>query len=273
VSRPAVLPPSPTAAPVRPPRWLRAGAAVAATRLRPPLGTPSRRRVVCGAARLLTRLGARVEVRVPAVAWPRTGRGTGLLVVADCRSPLDALALLTALPGVVATTGVAGRVAGIPCPAVPPTVAAVAAALRRGTSVVVRPGEAALVAAAVAAGAPVCPVAFGHRGPAVPDSAGPESLRAALRWIGDARDVVVEVHLLPALSPAGAGAAELAGRALAAVREGGFAAGARREPASGGGPARSGYSVTVPPATDSRRVVSTAASIRRSCETRSSVPR
>ena len=61
-------PPSPTTGRSR---LLRAGAVLAAERLRPPVGD-ARRRTVCGAARLLTGLGVRVAVHVPAEAWPRT---------------------------------------------------------------------------------------------------------------------------------------------------------------------------------------------------------
>jgi 1-acyl-sn-glycerol-3-phosphate acyltransferase len=209
-------------------RWLRAGAVLAAQRLRPPVGS-ARRRAVCGAARLLTGLGVRVDVRAPAVAWPRTGRGTGALLVANSVSPLDPLVLLTAVPGVV----VAGldRVAGVPVPAVPATVAGVRAALARGTSVLVRPelpagGRATLgrfspdlFAAAVATSAPVCPVALRYRGDGGPPPPAPggRSLLAALRWIGTTRDVVVQVRPLPALGSAGATAGELATLAEYAV--------------------------------------------------------
>jgi hypothetical protein len=63
----------------------------------------SRRRTdVCTAAGVLTALGARVEVRPPAVAWPRPG--TGRVVVADRTSRLDELALLTVVPDRVVRT-------------------------------------------------------------------------------------------------------------------------------------------------------------------------
>ena len=98
-------------APTRPiPGWFRVGATVAAGRLRPPVGG-RRRRAVCGAARLLTGLGVRVEVRAPATAWPRTG--TGVLLVSDTVTALDPLALLTAVPGAVVAGG-AYRLAGVP---------------------------------------------------------------------------------------------------------------------------------------------------------------
>ncbi|MGY1638473.1 hypothetical protein ACI78V_17635 [Geodermatophilus sp. SYSU D00742] len=222
-----------TPPPVLPPasaRWLRAGAVLAAHRLRPPVGS-ARRRAVCGAARLLTGLGVRVDVRAPAVAWPRAGRGPGALLVANSVSPLDPLVLLTAVPGVVVATSGPDRVAGVPCPSVPATVDGVRAALSRGTSVLVRPelpagGRAglgrfspALFAAAVGSGAPVCPVALRYRGDggAPPPAPGGRSLLAALRWIGATRDVVVEVQPLPALGSAGATAEELATTAEYAV--------------------------------------------------------
>jgi 1-acyl-sn-glycerol-3-phosphate acyltransferase len=218
----------PPAPPPASARWLRAGVVLAAQRLRPPFGS-ARRRAVCGAARMLTGLGVRIDVRAPAVAWPRTGRGTGALLVANSVSPLDPLVLLTAVPGVV----VAGpdRVAGVPVPTVPATAAGVRAALARGTSVLVRPelpagGRATLgrfcpdlFAAAVATGAPVCPVALRYRGDGGPPLPAPggRSLLAALRWIGTTRDVVVEVRPLPALGSAGATAGELATLAEYAV--------------------------------------------------------
>ncbi|SFL69543.1 hypothetical protein [Geodermatophilus ruber] len=215
-------------------RWLRTGAAVAVGRLRPPVGS-SRRRAVCGAARVLAGLGVRVDVRAPSVAWPRTG--TGLLLVANSVSALDPLVLLTAVPGAT-VAGAAGRIAGVPVPAVPAVTGRLAALLQRGTSVAVGPEEPAadgsplgrfspaLLAAAVDAGAPVCPVALRYRGAgASPAAAG--STVGALRWLARAPGAVVEVHLLPALSPAGATAAELATLAeyaVAAVLEGPAAA-------------------------------------------------
>ncbi|MBB3085964.1 1-acyl-sn-glycerol-3-phosphate acyltransferase [Geodermatophilus sabuli] len=235
-------------------RWLRAGAVLAAQRLRPPVGS-ARRRAVCGAARLLAGLGLRVDVRPPAVPWPRTGPGPGALLVTNSVSPLDPLVLLTAVPGVVIATAGPQRVAGVPCPTVPATVAGVRAALARGTSVVIRPeqpagGRAALgrfspelFAAALATGAPVCPVAlrYGGDGGAPPPAPGGRTLLAALRWIGATRDVVVAVRPLPALGSSGATATELAALAEYAVaavleaplpaRPGGLAAGPRPEPA------------------------------------------
>ena len=130
--------------------WLRVGATVAAGRLRPPVGS-SRRRSVCGAARVLTGLGVRVEA-----------------------TALDPLALLTVVPG-AAVAGVPDRLAGVPVPAVPAVSARIATSLRLGTSVSVRPEEGvrsgpglgrfspALLAAAVDACAAVCPVAVRWR--------------------------------------------------------------------------------------------------------------
>ncbi|MGY1622190.1 hypothetical protein ACI789_08350 [Geodermatophilus sp. SYSU D00965] len=211
-----------------PSRLLRAGALLAAERLRP--GT-ARRRAVCGAARLLTGLGVRVAVRAPSTAWPRAGRDRGLLLVANSVSPLDPLVLLTALPGVVVATSGPDRFAGVACPTVPATVEAVRAALADGAKVVVRPelpagGPATLgrfspelFAAAVGTGAAVCPVVLRYTGDggAPPPAPGGRSLRAALRWIGSTRDVVVEVRPLPALTWDGATAEELATLAEYAV--------------------------------------------------------
>ncbi|MGY1642530.1 hypothetical protein ACI782_15595 [Geodermatophilus sp. SYSU D00703] len=219
--RPDVLPPDRS-------RLLRAGAVLAAERLRPGTG---RRRAVCGAARLLTGLGVRIDVRAPSTAWPRAARGRGLLLVANSVSPLDPLVLLTALPGVVVATSGHDRVAGVPCPTVPATVDGVRAALAGGAKVVVRPelpagGRATLgrfsselFAAAVATGAAVCPVVLRYTGDggAPPPAPGGRSLRAALRWIGDTRDVVVEVRPRPALTWDGATAEELATLAEYAV--------------------------------------------------------
>ncbi|MDP9428006.1 MAG: hypothetical protein M3Q47_03615 [Actinomycetota bacterium] len=182
----------------------------------------SRRRAVCGAARMLTGLGVRVEVRTPATAWPRTG--TGLLLVTDTATALDPLALLTVVPGAV-VAGVPDRLAGVPVPTVPAVPAGIAAHLRTGTTVAVRPGmgapgpgrsSPALLTAAVDAGAAVCPVALRWHGAASPPPAG-RSTVAAMRWLAASPGAVVEVHLLPALSPAGATAQELATAAEYAV--------------------------------------------------------
>jgi 1-acyl-sn-glycerol-3-phosphate acyltransferase len=206
------------------PNWLRVGATVAAGRLRPPVGS-SRRRSVCGAARVLTGLGVLVEVHAPAAAWPRTG--TGLLLVSNRATALDPLALLTAVPG-AAVAGAPDRLAGVPVPAVPAVSARVATHLRRGTTVNVRPEEGrrsgpglgrfspALLAAAVDTGAAVCPVAVRWRG-AASSPPGGRSTMAAMRWLAASPGTVVEVHLLSALSSAGATAQELATTAEYAV--------------------------------------------------------
>jgi 1-acyl-sn-glycerol-3-phosphate acyltransferase len=86
-----------------------AGALVVGVLRGVPVPASSRRRrrvLVCTAASVLSALGVRVEVHAPAVAWPRGA--TGRLVVSNHISWLDALALLTAVPGTpVATTEVA----------------------------------------------------------------------------------------------------------------------------------------------------------------------
>ncbi len=209
------------------PLWLRVGATVAAGRLRPPVGA-RRRRTVCGAARLLTGLGVRVEVRAPATAWPRTG--TGVLLVSDSVTALDPLALLTAVPD-AAVAGGPDRLAGVPVPALPAEPGRVAAALRAGTPVSARPGAGrpdaagsgrfspALLAVAVDAGAAVCPVVVRWRGPATPPPAG-RSTVAVMRWLAASPGTVVEVHLMSALPSAGATPQELAtaaGYAVSAV--------------------------------------------------------
>src|SRR4051812_28877623 len=63
----------------------------------------SRRRAeVCAAAELLTALGARVSVRLPAAPWPRPG--SGRVVVADRLGALDELVLRTVVPDRVLRT-------------------------------------------------------------------------------------------------------------------------------------------------------------------------
>jgi hypothetical protein len=206
-------------APTAPIPWFRVGATVAAGRLRPPVG-PRRRRAVCGAARVLTGLGVRVEVRAPATAWPRTG--TGPLLVSNCATVLDPLALLTAVPGAVVAGG-PDRLAGVPLPALPPVPARVAAALRAGTPVSTCRADAALLAAAVDAGAAVCPVAVRWRGTATPPPARCSTV-AAMRWLAASPGAVVEVHLLAAL-PVGASPDDALTAALETVtRQGGLAA-------------------------------------------------
>jgi 1-acyl-sn-glycerol-3-phosphate acyltransferase len=194
---------------------------------------------------LLTALGVRVEVHAGAVGWPRAGagHGPGQLVVANRVGWLDDLALLTVVRGIpVAGAGAARMpVAGSFCRGlgavvqdgshtVPATVAAVTGLLESGSTVTVRPevGSAAtgmgrftpgLFQAAVAAGAPVCPVAVRYRSAGTgPDAqwAGAPTWRGLARVVGT-RDLVVEVHLLPALHPGSAGRRELAALAEYAV--------------------------------------------------------
>ncbi|MCZ2827538.1 lysophospholipid acyltransferase family protein [Modestobacter sp. VKM Ac-2986] len=228
-----------------------AGTALAALRA-PAAGARGRRRLLtCAAARVLTAAGVRVEVTSSPVAWPRAGagRGPGQLVVANSVSWVDHLALLTVVPGVPVTgTGPAGwpvlggllrRAGAVPVdPARPRTlpraVGQVADALRGGTAVTVRPERTtscgvdlgrfgtAFLQAAVDAAAPVCPVAVRYR---VDGGAGTtlaahlpgEPLRRSLSRVLAARGLVVEVHLLPALDPAGADRRELAALAEYAV--------------------------------------------------------
>ncbi len=107
-----------------PHRRLRVAGAMAGAGLRTALvpreATRRRGRAqVCGAARILTALGVRVRVLPPAVPWPRTG---GQLVVSGSVGRVDRLAVLTAVP-----RGVAGWVPlaehallGAPAPVVPP---------------------------------------------------------------------------------------------------------------------------------------------------------
>nr|WP_246214668.1 lysophospholipid acyltransferase family protein [Modestobacter muralis] len=233
-------------------------AGVAAAALRAPLATGRGRRrlLTCGAARLLTAVGVRVEVVPSPVAWPRTGagRGPGLLVVANSVSWVDDLALLTVVPGLpVITTGpgrrpVLGgllrRAGAVPIDparlhALPAAVGQVADALRGGSTVSVRPEgttscgvelgrfRPAFLQAAVDVGAPVCPVAVRYRvdggaGTAVAGRLAGEPFRRSVSRVLAARGLVVEVHLLPALDPAGAdrrALAALAEYAVAAVTE------------------------------------------------------
>ncbi|HEX2075916.1 MAG TPA: hypothetical protein VHF92_19230 [Geodermatophilus sp.] len=268
-------PAPPAGSVVRCRRRLRSAAVLAAGPLRSvadPLSGPRarRHRAVCAAARLLTALDVRVRVIPSPVAWPRSDRGPGLLVVANSAGPLDLLALLTVLPAAVPADRGAGRVPGVRLPTVPATVGAVADALTRGTPVLVRPEQPAragaalgrfsptLFAAAVDRGAAVCPVAVRYRCEGGPPLAG-----ASLRWALAARGVVVDVHLLPALAATGVSPAELATLAEYAVAD----------VLEGPPRARPQPSVTFPSTTTRRRVVSTAASIRRSWVTRSRVPR
>jgi hypothetical protein len=139
---------------------------------RPPTGDRGRhRRTVCGAARVLTALGVRVEVRAPATAWPRSDPGSLVVVTGpDGESSwLGDLAVRTAVRG---TPVVLGERASRRAPRVvqqllherPVTPAAAARLLAAGTSLLVRgPLDPALAQAAADAGAAVCPVAVRFR--------------------------------------------------------------------------------------------------------------
>jgi 1-acyl-sn-glycerol-3-phosphate acyltransferase len=249
--------PAPTVGPaLQRHRWLQLAGALAKARiaaLRAPLtGTRGRRRlVVCAAARVLTAAGVRVEVHASPVAWPRTGPGhaPGPLVVSNHVSWIDALALLTVVPGVPAADRQIGRWwarragAVLHDPArprtLPGTVAQVAGLLRAGTPVTVHPEgttscgvelgrfRPAFFQAAVEAAAPICPVAVRYRvdggaASAVATHLPGEPLWRSVARVVAARGLVVEVHLLPALDPAGADRRELAALAeytIAAVTE------------------------------------------------------
>jgi len=237
-------------------RWLRLTAALAGTgtaALRAPMSSARGRRrlLVCAAARVLTAVGVRVEVHSSPTAWPRAGAGRapGQLVVSNHVSWVDDLALLTVVPGrpvagreVVdrPVVGSLARRAGIVLldrarvRTLPATVGEVAGTLRAGTPVTVHPEgttscgvelgrvRPAFFQAAVDAAAPVCPVAVRYRveggaGSAVAGHLAGEPLwRSAARVVAT-RGLVVEVHLLPALDPAGADRRELAALAEYAV--------------------------------------------------------
>jgi hypothetical protein len=224
---------------VRRRRRLRLAAVLAGTAvrsLRAPLSsTRGRRRLlVCAAARVLTATGVRVEVRPCPTGWPRAGAGH--LVVANSVCWVDELATLTAVPGL---------------PVANPTVVRVAELLSAGQTVTVRPEERTpagaglgrfrptLLQAAVATGAPVCPVAVRYRaagGGAVADELNGLPLARSLARVVAARGLVVELHLLPALDPAGADPRELATLAeyaIAAVTEVGRSAPRRPSPPAG----------------------------------------
>ncbi|WP_369139110.1 lysophospholipid acyltransferase family protein [Modestobacter versicolor] len=244
--------PAPAADPaLRRHRWRRltgalAGAGVAALRV-PLTGARGRRRlVVCAAARLLTAAGVRVEVHASPVAWPVAGPRSGPLVVANSVSWLDALALRTVVPGVpVVPREQAGRLvrrSGVVTVdrsrlrELPGTVAQVTALLAGGTAVTVQPEGAtscgaelgrfrpAFFQAAVDAAAPVCPVAVRYRvdggaASAVAASLAGEPPFRSLARVVATRGLVVEVHLLPALDPAGADRRELAALAEYAIAQ------------------------------------------------------
>jgi 1-acyl-sn-glycerol-3-phosphate acyltransferase len=218
-------------------RWLPlAGAVVRATPgvLRAPLASArSRRRIVVrAAADVLTALGVRVEVHASPVAWPIAT--TGDLVVGNRICWVDDLALLTVVPEVpVADRGrspvgrLGRRVGAVRLDQggtrnLPGAVVEVTAALRAGTTVTVRPEGAhapglgrfrpAFFQAAVDTGAPVCPFAVRYRaeeGP-VPGPFADGPLWRGARAVLATRGLVVEVHLLPPLEPAGTGRRELA---------------------------------------------------------------
>ncbi|KGH46907.1 hypothetical protein IN07_09575 [Modestobacter caceresii] len=237
-------------------RWLRLGVALAGTgvaALRAPwTGARGRRRlVVCAAARVLTAAGVRVEVTAPSAAWPRAGagRGPGHLVVSNHVSWVDDLAMLTVVPGVPVAKrevgdwpvlgGLARRTGVVLLDrarirTLPAAVAQAAGLLRSGTAVTVHPEgttacgvelgrfRPAFFQAAVDAAAPVCPVVVRYRvdGGAPTAVAGylaDEPLWRSIARVVAVRGLVVEVHLLPALDPAGADRRELAALAEYAV--------------------------------------------------------
>ena len=142
-------------------------------------GRPRRRFDICTAAEVLTALGARIEVHSPAVAWPRPGAGR--LVVANRVSRLDDLALVTVVPDLVVSPDQPRDEAGL------------------GRF------DAARFRAAVEGNATVCPVAVRYRTEDGTDLtallAGEEDLTTAIRRALSVRDLVVEVHLVPALPP------------------------------------------------------------------------
>ncbi len=208
-------------------RALALSGALARATARPPAGD-GRRHGVCTAARLLTSVGVRVRVLTPAVPWPRGAR----LVVANRVSWVDDLALRTAVAALPAEDD-----AGWPGLSTVRT-DRVTAELITGRSVLVRPEDHATcgtglgrfqpdaVAPALAAGVPVCPVAVRFRLADRPTTAAAHAAdeswwRSAARVLGSL-DLVVELHLLPAIDPRRGSAAEvaaLAEYAIAAVLE------------------------------------------------------
>ena len=191
----AVHPSPAVTAGVRRRRLLRLAGALtraAAGLLRAPFtGARGRRRLlVCGAARVLSALDVRVEVRPSPAAWPRTGPGD-LVVVADRMGWLDGLALLTAVPGLPVATA---EVAGWP----------LVGRLARGAGVAVLDpgGRVTLPRAAADPAAPICPVEVHAR------VSGPAAGRLSWRGLADvaaAPGVVVSVRLRSALDRAPAG--------------------------------------------------------------------
>ena len=206
-----------------------------------------RRLLVCTAADILCARGVRVRVVSSPVAWPRGPR----LVVANAAGWLDVLALATVVPATPVVDAALvdtpvlrslARRGGLLVDDGSGAVRAeVTALLRAGTTVSTHPGGAAadgepgrfrarVVAAAVDAQVPVCPV--------------------AVRSTDGGR--VVEVHLLPALQPGSdpRPLAALAEYAVAHVLEAGDPGPARPAPA---GRARRNRSVRVRPGYGRRR--------------------
>jgi 1-acyl-sn-glycerol-3-phosphate acyltransferase len=194
-------------------QWLRlAGSLVGSVATSLPASLSARRpqrRSVMWSARLLTALGVRVDVHMPAVAWPRPG--TGRLVVVNRLSWIDELALATVVRD-VRVAGAAGEVTDL---------------LRQGATVLVQPEtmtsgpglgrfRPALLKPAAETGAPLCPVAIRYRteSGAPPVALPGGSARDCLTHTAATRGLVIEVHLLPALPPAGADP-----RTLAALSE------------------------------------------------------
>ncbi|MGY1840356.1 MULTISPECIES: lysophospholipid acyltransferase family protein [unclassified Modestobacter] len=247
---------APVPAAVRRRRWLRLSGALAgagAASLRAPVASARGRRriLVCAAARVLTAVGVRVEVHASPVGWPRTGpgHGPGHLVVSNHVSWVDDLAMLTVVPGLPVAkrevgdwplVGGLARRAGLVLldrariRTLPGAVAQAAAALRAGATVTVHPEgttscgvelarfRPAFFQAAVDAAAPVCPVAVRYRladgdPTALAGYLADEPLWRSVARVVAARGLVVEVHLLPALDPAGADRRELAALAEYAV--------------------------------------------------------
>ncbi|SDO20094.1 hypothetical protein SAMN05660199_01499 [Klenkia soli] len=197
-------------------------AALARASTRPPAGD-GRRHAVCTAARLLTAAGIRVVVVQPATPWPTGAK----LVVANRISWVDDLALRTAVAALPEDDGtIWPGLASIRADQVE-------AELLRGRSVLVRPEVATTCgteigrfvpgrfAPALAAGVPVCPVAVRARVAGRPTTAtaqldGETWWRSAARVLGTA-DLVLEVHLLPAIAPRRGTTAEVAALAEYAV--------------------------------------------------------
>lgn len=151
-------------------RRLHHAATLAGVRVRAslrPAGSVRRKQAwqVCGAARLLTALGIRVDVVQPGTPWPR--HRAQVLRLPDDAGPLGDLALLTAVPRTTAGwADVADRV------------------LPAGTALrTVRPDPEDTV---------VCPVTIGFRTPA----GHPTTLAEVVAIEG----LVIEVRLLPAMS-------------------------------------------------------------------------